>query len=100
MHLARVGGANDHGIDLRGSWDAALEPAASAKAASTIPTSLPVIVQCKHESRKFGPANVREFEGVMMREPPGTVGVLATNNGFSDAAKTRVFSSQFPLLCL
>ncbi|GAA5821703.1 hypothetical protein JCM10212_004199 [Sporobolomyces blumeae] len=83
MTLIRVGGANDRGVDLRGRWT---DPSSSESAASSrddeahlgprrrrpdpgpllssrwIPE---VVVQCKAESKRLGPATLREFEGVL-----------------------------------
>ncbi|KAJ1554173.1 hypothetical protein HK405_005826, partial [Cladochytrium tenue] len=83
MQLRAVGGANDAGVDLRG-----------------------LVVQCKFAladgagGAGLGPAAVREFEGALQREPPGTLGVLAARRGLTDAARRCVFGSALPLACL
>ncbi|KAH6577368.1 hypothetical protein BASA50_001343 [Batrachochytrium salamandrivorans] len=75
MHLARVGGANDKGVDLRGTWQL-----------HTQTNPFKVIVQCKAEQKPVGPSRVRELLGTLTAESPGTVGVLVALNGFSPRA--------------
>jgi len=44
---------------------------------------MPVIVQCKHEGSKIGPAYIRELEGTLLHQPSGTIGVFASSSEFS-----------------
>jgi len=71
MSLKRIGGSNDYGIDLLGTW-----------AIPSIPQPLKVIIQCKVSSTKSGgkgTANTRELEGSFIGAPQGWrgSGVLA-----------------------
>ena len=89
MSLHRCGGGDDKGIDLRGSW--------------SLPSGdkLPVIAQCKAESRKLGPRHVRELEGASLMESSHTLAILATLLDYTKAAQRQVMSSSRPLaLCV
>lgn len=96
--LGHSGGANDGGVDLAGWW--AIQGAGRLR----------VLVQCKAEAKKAGPAYVRELEGTVVRAAwdrtvPGRahdtaampVGVLASVSGFSRAALIHAQSSRAPL---
>lgn len=82
MPLILVGGANDNGIDLRGTWRPSLTSENSESTchenldSSSIPPSPPlsvtssflirsyaIIAQCKCYSKKLGPSVIRELEG-------------------------------------
>ena len=87
--LHRCGGGDDKGIDLRGSW--------------ALPSGdkLPVIAQCKAESRKLGPRHVREIEGASLMESRDTLAILVTLLDYTKAAQRQVMSSSRPLaLCV
>ena len=71
MSLDRIGGSNDYGIDLLGTW-----------ALPSMPQPLKVIIQCKASNSKSGgkgTANTRELEGSFIGAPQGWrgSGVLA-----------------------
>ncbi|KAH8592970.1 hypothetical protein B0O99DRAFT_653603 [Bisporella sp. PMI_857] len=68
MSLKRIGGSNDYGIDLLGTW-----------AIPSLPQPLKVIIQCKASSNGNGTANTRELEGSFIGAPQGWrgSGVLA-----------------------
>ncbi|GAO45922.1 hypothetical protein SAICODRAFT_90186 [Saitoella complicata NRRL Y-17804] len=85
--LRRCGGADDRGIDLRGSWY--LQNDADP---------LRVIVQCKSLNRKIGPNLVREMEGAIANESNGTLGVFASNQPYTDATNRQLLSSQRPMI--
>lgn len=76
MSLRLVGGANDGGIDLRGSWYLPKEafrtnsPSSSNAESSNMNNVKEwrrsrIIAQCKAERKPLGPKVVRELEGVM-----------------------------------
>ncbi|ORX69726.1 hypothetical protein DL89DRAFT_206973, partial [Linderina pennispora] len=70
--LERIGGANDQGIDFRGPW------------ALPEQSQFYVVGQCKHyERKKIGPSVIREWEGVMSRQEPDTLGVISASSGFT-----------------
>jgi Protein of unknown function (DUF2034) len=58
--LTRVGGRDDSGIDLLGTWNLPSNP-----------RPLRVIVQCKALKGKLGPNLVRELEGAFIGAPTG-----------------------------
>ncbi|GAA5843452.1 hypothetical protein JCM3766R1_004334 [Sporobolomyces carnicolor] len=92
MHLVRVGGASDKGIDLRGRW--------SPKQASNDDNRLfDVVVQCKAERGHVRPAAVREFAHVVAHHesPLPPLGILCSLNGFSREAVETSFESTQPL---
>lgn len=60
MTLVRVGGKDDFGIDLIGTW-----------APPSAPAPLKVLVQCKALAKKASPALVRELEGAFVGAPSG-----------------------------
>ncbi|KAI1412178.1 hypothetical protein F5Y13DRAFT_163819 [Hypoxylon sp. FL1857] len=63
--LRRVGGRDDCGIDLLGTWAVPSAPAS---------TPLRILVQCKasaSQSTRIGPQHVRELEGAFAGAPPG-----------------------------
>ncbi|KAI8921418.1 hypothetical protein DFJ77DRAFT_507072 [Powellomyces hirtus] len=96
MHLRRVGGRDDRGVDLRGSLTLNArddDPPSASDSAAVVP----VIVQCKAERAPLGPAYIRELEGTLARESIGTVAVMASTNGFTAAAARLVFASRAPI---
>ncbi|KAI0152205.1 hypothetical protein F4776DRAFT_17400 [Hypoxylon sp. NC0597] len=69
--LRRVGGRDDCGIDLIGTW---MVPSSSPSSSSTASNPLRVLVQCKasaSQSTRIGPQHVRELEGAFAGAPPG-----------------------------
>ncbi|KAJ2785582.1 hypothetical protein GGI15_001855 [Coemansia interrupta] len=84
--LERIGGASDQGIDFRGKWK--------------LPSHPPfyMVGQCKHyERKKIGPSVVREWEGVMSRQEPDTLGLVAATSGFTRSGISAALSSAFPI---
>lgn len=117
--LQRVGGKNDHGVDLRGFWNVPLrkiqqQPDDRNAALGRGSTRCSVIVQCKAETQALGPSVVRELEGTVAFEDLSlnpasagkdkkarrTVGLLASQSGFSREALLRAQVSTFPLFLL
>ncbi|KAJ2371834.1 hypothetical protein IW150_004409, partial [Coemansia sp. RSA 2607] len=85
-HLERTGGASDQGIDMRGKWQLPDHPA------------FYMVGQCKHYGRKrIGPSVIREWEGVMSRQMPDTLGLVAASSGFTRGAVDAARSSVFPI---
>ncbi|GAA6023466.1 hypothetical protein JCM11491_000586 [Sporobolomyces phaffii] len=82
MRLLRVGGANDRGVDLRGTSHQG---------------RFDVVVQCKATQSRLGPAAVREFEAVLHRERSRPLGIVASLAGFSNETLRRSFESDVPL---
>ncbi|KAJ1927726.1 hypothetical protein IWQ60_002698 [Tieghemiomyces parasiticus] len=46
----------------------------------------------------FGPAGIRDMEGVLSHHPPGTLGLLVSNRRFGMAAVRQAMGSNLPLL--
>ncbi|KAL6054274.1 hypothetical protein QOT17_017471 [Balamuthia mandrillaris] len=76
FRIERCGGAYDAGIDFQGQW---LLPKGR---------TVSIIGQCKKTSKKLGAKHLREFEGTLSRCEAGTLGMLVSYSGFSNAAKT------------
>eukprot|EP01104_Vermistella_antarctica_P007032 TRINITY_DN17768_c0_g1_i1.p1 TRINITY_DN17768_c0_g1~~TRINITY_DN17768_c0_g1_i1.p1 ORF type:complete len:263 (+),score=8.48 TRINITY_DN17768_c0_g1_i1:194-982(+) len=72
--IQRTGGPGDKGIDFRGTWQLPPE------------LKVPVIGQCKFSSRRLKAMYIRELEGVLSHHAPGTLGLLISSVGFSEAA--------------
>ena len=85
--LRRIGGANDKGIDLCGHF---LIPNSNKR--------VPILVQCKMESKKIGPKYIRELSGVLASHTPQTLGLFASHSPFSQQALFTFNSSPFPLI--
>lgn len=86
--LRRVGGQDDKGVDLRGTWH--------------LPhADVPVVVQCKNESKKIGPRCVREVGGVIMlhEAEAGTVALVASTSSYTPLAVQAMMTASAPL-CL
>lgn len=90
MQLVVSGGAGDQGVDLRGFW-------LDEKHHN-------IIVQCKHYSKKVGPATIREMEGTasFYASPtaPPVISAICAKSGFSTASWKRALASHTPLLLL
>ncbi|KAI0264737.1 hypothetical protein BC834DRAFT_924573 [Gloeopeniophorella convolvens] len=72
MSLTRVGGRGDGGIDLTGWWwlPEQLSPSEQHPPTQWSITNrrrLRVLAQCKAETKKMGPAHLRELEGVVYK---------------------------------
>lgn len=84
----RVGGARDLGIDFVGPWSLPGHPA------------FHLCGQCKHyEKKRVGPSIIREFEGVLSRQPLDTLGVVASSCGYTPGSLDATMSSSYPI-CL
>ena len=108
MSLARVGGKSDGGIDLAGWW---WLPHAHAHTSTPTPDPaqprrrLRVLAQCKAESKKMGPAYLRELEGVALRhqhaQPDRTlIAALISQSAFTKACLVAAQASPVPLMLL
>ncbi|EQC41175.1 hypothetical protein SDRG_01151 [Saprolegnia diclina VS20] len=73
--LAPTAMSMDGGIDHIGMW---AFPDASR---------IRIVTQCKHEEKPTGVTYLREFEGVLGKQPPSTIGVFASASGYSLYAK-------------
>eukprot|EP00047_Mylnosiga_fluctuans_P014039 m.34886 g.34886 ORF g.34886 m.34886 type:complete len:198 (+) comp5274_c0_seq2:166-759(+) len=106
VRLRRSGGADDKGIDLRGYWTipAHRSPAEKGAHAGQVHTdtelmhTVPVVLQCKRYAKPCPPAAVREFDGALARELPGTLGILVCSSGFTAKAKEAFVSCAQPLV--
>ncbi|KAL2000966.1 hypothetical protein VTN02DRAFT_2412 [Thermoascus thermophilus] len=90
--LHRVGGRDDAGIDLVGTWH--LPGRESA---------LRVIVQCKALKAKLGPNLVRELEGTFRNSPVGwrtddKLGILVSPREATKGVRGAIARSGYPLL--
>lgn len=84
FQLRRVGGALDKGIDLRGNWNSY--------------RSHPVIIQCKREAKPVGPKYIRELEGTLSHESPNVIGILVSQSGFTNEAKSDFNASKSSMI--
>lgn len=101
MELARIGGAGDGGVDLKGWWTIGVEPTRRVR----------VIVQCKAETKSIGPNVLRELEGTLQanvntrsysvreregKEGTATMAMLISQSGFTSATTARAAISPWP----
>ncbi|KAJ5928458.1 hypothetical protein N7466_007414 [Penicillium verhagenii] len=91
--LHRIGGRDDAGIDLVGTWHPPTHEGSRA---------LRVLVQCKALKAKLGPNLVRELEGTLRQAPVGwrtgqTVGVLVSPREATKGVRDALARSSFPL---
>ncbi|CAL5868166.1 uncharacterized protein PFLUO_LOCUS2390 [Penicillium psychrofluorescens] len=94
LTLHRVGGRDDAGIDLMGTWHL---PERERELA------LRVVVQCKSLKTKLGPNLVRELEGALRNAPVGwrteqTVGMLVSPREATKGVRDAMARSGYPLL--
>ncbi|KAJ5826287.1 hypothetical protein N7474_003425 [Penicillium riverlandense] len=94
LNLHRVGGRDDAGIDLVGTWHL---PERERELA------LRVVVQCKSLKTKLGPNLVRELEGALRNAPVGwrteqTVGMLVSPREATKGVRDAMARSGYPLL--
>jgi hypothetical protein len=88
LHLHRVGGKDDAGIDLQGHW--------------RLPdsTEIPAIVQCKSLAKAPQPAVIRELEG-SLKAAPGTLrkglAILAARKEATKGVRDAMMKSAVPL---
>ncbi|CAG8892318.1 unnamed protein product [Penicillium egyptiacum] len=93
LSLSRIGGRDDAGIDLVGTWHL---PERERERA------LPVLVQCKSLKTKLGPNVVRELEGTFRQAPVGwrtreTVGILVSPREATKGVRDTLARSTYPL---
>ncbi|KAJ6188281.1 Endonuclease TnsA N-terminal/resolvase Hjc/tRNA endonuclease C-terminal [Penicillium mononematosum] len=93
LSLDRIGGRDDAGIDLVGTWHL---PERERERA------LRVLVQCKSLKTKLGPNVVRELEGTFRQAPVGwrtgeTVGVLVSPREATKGVRDTLARSAYPL---
>lgn len=93
LGLHRIGGRDDAGIDLVGTWHL---PERERERA------LRVLVQCKALKAKLGPNLVRELEGTFRQAPVGwrtgqTVGMLVGPREATKGVRDALARSTFPL---
>ncbi|KXG48351.1 Protein of unknown function DUF2034 [Penicillium griseofulvum] len=93
LSLDRIGGRDDAGIDLVGTWHL---PERERERA------LRVLVQCKSLKVKVGPNVVRELEGTFRQAPVGwrtseTVGVLVSPREATKGVRHTLARSAYPL---
>ncbi|KAJ6139008.1 hypothetical protein N7471_005494 [Penicillium samsonianum] len=93
LSLDRIGGRDDAGIDLVGTWHL---PGRERERA------LRVLVQCKSLKTKLGPNVVRELEGTFRQAPVGwrtgeTVGVLVSPREATKGVRDTLSRSTYPL---
>ncbi|KZZ90588.1 hypothetical protein AAP_03683 [Ascosphaera apis ARSEF 7405] len=95
--LTRIGGSNDFGVDLVGTWS--VIPSTSTYRPQPIRT----IVQCKALKKKAGPNLIRELEGSFAGAPvgwrgDGVFGVLATTREATKGVREALAKSRYPLV--
>ncbi|KAJ5776592.1 uncharacterized protein N7511_001603 [Penicillium nucicola] len=93
LALQRIGGRDDAGIDLVGTWHLPERERSRA---------LRVLVQCKALKTKLGPNLVRELEGTFRQAPVGwrtgqTVGVLVGPREATKGVRDALARSSYPL---
>ncbi|KAJ5089727.1 hypothetical protein N7532_008411 [Penicillium argentinense] len=93
LALHRVGGRDDAGIDLVGTWHL---PERERERA------VRVLVQCKALKAKLGPNLVRELEGALRQAPVGwrtsqTAGVLVSPREATKGVRDALARSSYPL---
>jgi hypothetical protein len=93
LALHRIGGRDDAGIDLVGTWHL---PERERERA------LRVLVQCKALKTKLGPNLVRELEGAIRQAPVGwrtgqTAGVLVSPREATKGVRDALARSSYPL---
>lgn len=93
LSLQRIGGRDDAGIDLVGTWHL---PERERERA------VRVLVQCKALKTKLGPNLVRELEGTFRQAPVGwrtdqTAGVLVSPREATKGVRDALARSSYPL---
>eukprot|EP01138_Halocafeteria_seosinensis_P000674 gb/GECG01000690.1/.p1 GENE.gb/GECG01000690.1/~~gb/GECG01000690.1/.p1 ORF type:complete len:219 (+),score=26.77 gb/GECG01000690.1/:1-657(+) len=103
INLTKTGGPNDKGIDLEGVW--ALN---SNESQETVSTGIPVVIQCKNETKKTGVGELRSLEGALTHRKHRTrrniqqnaLGIFASSSGFTKPAIELHSTLQTPMaLC-
>lgn len=93
LSLHRIGGRDDAGIDLVGTWH--LPERERERALRTI-------VQCKSLKAKIGPNVVRELEGTFRQAPVGwrtdqTIGILVSPREATKGVRDALARSTYPI---
>lgn len=93
LALHRIGGRDDAGIDLAGTWHLPEHE---------LERAVRVLVQCKALKAKLGPNLVRELEGALRQAPVGwrtgqTVGMLISPREATKGVRDALARSSFPL---
>lgn len=96
LSLHRIGGRDDAGVDLVGTWHL---PERERERA------IRVLVQCKALKAKLGPNLVRELEGTFRQAPVGwrtgqTAGVLVSPREATKGVRDSLARSAYPLFWL
>ncbi|KAJ5755494.1 hypothetical protein N7533_005037 [Penicillium manginii] len=96
LSLHRIGGRDDAGIDLLGTWHLPTRERERA---------VRVLVQCKALKTKLGPNLVRELEGALRQAPVGwrtgeTAGVLVSPREATKGVRDTLARSSYPLFWL
>lgn len=94
LHLRRVGGQSDLGIDLLGTWSVPSSPSQPLK----------VVLQCKAVTSPR-PHLLRELEGAFVGASPGwrgrdVLGFLVTNGTATDGMRSAMARSRWPMGCI
>ncbi|TPX48274.1 hypothetical protein SeMB42_g03060 [Synchytrium endobioticum] len=100
FQLRHVGGANDRGVDLRGTWplpSARSSPPSQQLSPPSLIPPINVIIQCKNEATCIGPKVIRELEGTLTKETGLTLGLLVTSNGLSRRALDAIQAATLPI---
>lgn len=88
IEFVKVGKTADRGIDLRGSWNLSKE------------YTIPVLGQCKYQSRAISSSTIRDFEGSILAETVGgqtPIGFLISNMHLSKEAKIQFKGSRISM---
>ncbi|KAJ5550512.1 hypothetical protein N7535_001546 [Penicillium sp. DV-2018c] len=96
LDLDRIGGRDDAGIDLVGTWHVPEREWGCP---------LRVLVQCKSLKTKLGPNIVRELEGTFNQAPvgwrtPETIGILVSPREATKGVRFALARSAYPLFWL
>ncbi|KAK6537655.1 hypothetical protein TWF694_011829 [Orbilia ellipsospora] len=96
ISLARVGGRDDAGVDLQGSWELPQMTTPSSPIKQQKAIKIPLIIQCKNVNEKSwkGPQYVRELDGALVSQPSDALGVLACPRDMTPGMKKQMFASK------
>ncbi|KAK6507431.1 hypothetical protein TWF481_005864 [Arthrobotrys musiformis] len=101
ISLTRVGGRDDAGIDLTGTWHLPKPPRRPSQKKEEEKeeeefTPLPLTIQCKNVQQKSwkGPQYIRELEGSLTSQPPNALGILASVRDITPGMKKQMLSSR------
>lgn len=89
MSLRRIGGAQDYGIDLLGTWSL-----------PSLPQPVKVLIQCKRGHVE--PAQIRELEGAFIGAPegwkgPGVLAFLVSQEASTKGHRAALRRSRWPM---